>query len=87
MTWFTWRQHRSNAAFAGAMLLVLGVAVIYLSIAGAGLLAEVRSCTPAQGACGAMQAWFNSNLQTWWGPVSYTHLQLDRHALGVDLAA
>jgi hypothetical protein len=69
MTWFTWRQHRSNAAFAGAMLLVLGVAVIYLSIAGAGLLAEVRSCTPAQGACGAMQAWFNSNLQTWWGLV------------------
>jgi hypothetical protein len=69
MAWLTWRQHRSNAALVGAMLLVLGVAVIYLSIAGAGLLAEVRSCTPAQGACGATQAWFNSNLQTWWGLV------------------
>src|ERR1039458_9394569 len=69
MTWLTWRQHRSNAAFVGAMLLVLGVTVIYLSIAGAGLLAEARSCTPAQGACGAMQAWFNSDLQTWWGLV------------------
>src|ERR1019366_8388341 len=51
------------------MLLVLGVAVIYLSIAGAGLLAEVRSCIPSQGACGAQQAWFNSNMQTWWGLV------------------
>ena len=69
MTWLTWRQHRSNAALVGAMLLVLGVAVIYLSIAGAGLLAEVRSCIPSQGACGAQQAWFNSNMQTWWGLV------------------
>jgi hypothetical protein len=69
MVWFTWRQHRSNAAFVGAMLLVLGVAVIYLSIASAGLLAQVRSCLPSQGACGAQQAWFNSNLQTWWGLV------------------
>jgi hypothetical protein len=66
MAWLTWRQHRSNAAFLGAMLLVLGVAVIYLSIAGAGLLAEVRSCNAALGACGAMQTWFNSDMQEWW---------------------
>jgi hypothetical protein len=66
MTWLTWRQQRWNAAFVGAMLLVLGAAAVSLTIASASLLAEVRSCNPAQGACGAVQAWFNSDLQEWW---------------------
>jgi hypothetical protein len=47
MAWLTWRQHRSNAAFVAAMLLVLGAAAVYLTIASAGMLAEVRSCNPA----------------------------------------
>jgi hypothetical protein len=70
MTWLTWRQHRSNAALVGAMLLVLGVAVIFLTIASAGPLADVaRTCAGVQGGCGTMQAWLNSDLQTWWGLV------------------
>ena len=69
MLWATWRRYRSDALFVAALLVVLGAAVLVLSIAGSGTVAAVaRSCTEPL-TCTAPQVWFNSGLPNWWGYV------------------
>ncbi len=77
MTWLTWRQHRWEAACVAALVLVVGVGVVLLTVAGSGLASDIaRNCQPdshgvVPNACGSLQAEFSVNFQPkWWWVVA-----------------
>ena len=69
MTWLTWRQHRGEAAAILAALVVLGVAVLLLTVDGSGILTTIsRGCASGvcEGTAGNPAQWFESGLENDW---------------------